>query len=134
MVASLDALYRDDLILNSVQIELLPEDVTRQWANPGFRFFSEEEIQMGGVKGRVEEAFHLLDGLPTVLAVVCSLIRSMHLLETSDDQNDVSFSEPRMPFSVFVSVPGPGIDDGIFRVAEGILHEAMHLQLTFIEG
>ena len=134
LLTSLDTPRRDDLILESIQLELLPEEVTRQWERPGFRFFSEEEIQMGGVKGRVEEAFHLLDGVPTVLATVCSLIRSLHMLDTSDDQVDVSFSEPSMPFSVFVSVPGPGIDDGIFRVAEAILHEAMHLQLTFIEG
>ena len=104
LVASLDAPYRDDLILNPIQIELLPEDVTRQWANPGFRFFSEKELQTGSVKGRVEQAFHLLDGVPTVLATVCSLIRSLHVLDTSDDQVDVSFIDPSMPFSAFVSL------------------------------
>lgn len=134
LVASLDTPHRDDSMMNSIQIELLPESITQQWANPGFRFFSEEEIQMGGVKDRVEEAFQLLDDVPTILATVTPFIRSLHLLETSDGQNDVSFSEPSMPFSIFVSVPKPNARSGIFRVAEAILHEAMHIQLTFIEG
>ena len=134
LVASLVTPHRDESTSNAIQVELLPEDVTQQWANQGFRFFSENEIKIGGAKERVEEAFHLLDRVPTILATVCPLLRSLHMLDTSNDQVDVSFSEPSMPFSIFISTPGPGAENGIVRVAEAILHEAMHLQLTFIEG
>ena len=134
VVASLDAPSRYAAKYDSIQIELLSETITQQWSSPGFRFFGAQEIQNDGVTDRVEAAIELLDGVPTMLATVCSLIRSLHVLDTSDDQVDVSFSEPQMPFSVFISVPGPGAQDGISRVAEAMLHEAMHLQLTLIEG
>ena len=134
LVTSLDAQSRYGVKYDPIQIELLPEEIARQWASPGVSFFGAEEIPRDGVTDRVEDAIELLDGVPTMLATVCSLIRSLHLLDTSDDQVDVSFSEPKMPFSVFISVPGPGVQAGIFRVAEAMLHEAMHLQLTLIEG
>ena len=134
LVASLDTQSSYGVKHDSIQIEMLPEHITQQWSNPGFRFFKAQEIQCDGVTDRVEDAIKLLAGVPTMLATVCSLIRSIHVLDTSDDRVDVSFSEPIMPFSVFISVPGPGARDGIFRVAEGMLHEAMHLQLTLIEG
>ena len=134
LVTSFEALSDYDLRHDSIQVELLPQAITRQWSSPSFRFFEAEEILKGGVANRVEEAIQLLDSVPTMLATVYSLVRSLHLLDTSDDQVDVSFSEPKMPFSVFISVPGPGAQDGIFRVAEAMLHEAMHLQLTLIEG
>ena len=134
LVKSLDTPSHYDVKYDSIQIELLSQAITRQWSSPGFRFFGAQEIQRGGVTDQVEEAIELLDSVPTMLATVCSLIRSLHLLETSDAQVDVSFSEPNMPFSAFISVPGPDVQDGPFRVAEAMLHEAMHLQLTLIEG
>ena len=134
LAATLNAPSRHGANDDSIQIEMLSEDVIQQWTSPGFRFFGAEEILRDGVKERVEEAIELLDGVPTMLATVFSLIRSLHLLDTSDDQVDVSFSEPKMPFSAFISVPGPGAQDGLFRVAEAMIHEAMHLQLTLIEG
>ena len=133
MVASLDTQSSYGVKHDSIQIEVLSGDITQQWSNPGFRFFGAQEIQCDGVTDRIEEAIKLLARVPTMLATVCSLIRSLHLLDTTDDQVDVSFSEPAMPFSVFISVPGPGAKDGHFRVAEAMIHEAMHLQLTLIE-
>ena len=98
LVKSLDTPSHYDVKYDSIQIELLSQAITRQWSSPGFRFFGAQEIQRDGVTDRVEEAIELLDGVPTMLATVCSLIRSLHLLETSDAQVDVSFSEPNMPF------------------------------------
>ncbi len=46
---------------------------------------------------------------------------------------DVSHSDPEVPFSIFVSVPSAE-RDGTSRLAESILHECMHLQLTMIEA
>ncbi len=133
VVKSLDARSHYNAKHDSIQIEVLSQAITRQWSSADFRFFGAQEIQGDGVTDRVEVAIELLDGVPTLLGTVRSLIRSLHVLDTSDDQVDVSFSEPDMPFSVFVSVPGPDAHDGTFRVAEGLLHEAMHLQLTLIE-
>jgi len=67
------------------------------------------------------------------MRTVASLVRSLHAIRPEDTDYDVSFSEPTAPFSIFVSVPGrPNTNDPL-RVAEAIVHEAMHLQLTLLE-
>lgn len=63
---------------------------------------------------------------------VAHLIRSVHCINARGPGYDCSHSEPSVPFSVFVSVPYAE-PDGELRLAESLLHEAMHLQLTLIE-
>jgi HEXXH motif-containing protein len=67
--------------------------------------------------------------MPTIAA----LVRALHLIKLEDDTYDVSFSEPHIPFSVFVSVPRRHTTTNAIRVAEALVHEAMHLQLTLVE-
>lgn len=61
-----------------------------------------------------------------------TLVRSVHGIRAVGLGYDCSHSEPSIPFSVFVSVP-VGEPDAEVRLAESLLHEAMHLQLTLIE-
>ncbi len=63
---------------------------------------------------------------------VASLVRSVHCIGARRPGYDCSHSEPSIPFSVFVSFPF-GEQHAELRVAESLLHEAMHLQLTLIE-
>lgn len=63
---------------------------------------------------------------------VTRLIRSVHCVKARGPGYDCSHSDPSLPFSVFVSVPFAE-PDGELRLAESLLHEAMHLQLTLIE-
>ena len=88
---------------HAIPIELLPEDIAQQWA--GVRFFGAQEIVEGGVGARAAEALEILAVVPRLLSTVCSLIRSLHAIDSADDEVDVSFSSPDLPFSVFVSVP-----------------------------
>ena len=44
----------------------------------------------------------------------------------------MSHSDPGVPLSIFASVP-PGEGKGRLRLAESIIHECMHLQLTMVE-
>lgn len=64
--------------------------------------------------------------------MVTSLVRAIHVIEAPAPGYDVSHSEPSIPFSIFVSVP-IGERHGTLRLAESLLHEAMHLQLTLLE-
>ena len=57
-----------------------------------------------------------------------------HILRAQDDDYDVSFSDPAIPFSVFVSAPDRDDRSSILRVAENLVHETMHLQLTLFEN
>ncbi|HEV7506749.1 MAG TPA: HEXXH motif-containing putative peptide modification protein [Thermoanaerobaculia bacterium] len=119
---------------DGIPVELLPESLARQCVGPDVRFFGAEEILGNGVFGRLEEALEIMGGVPTVLPTVCSLVRALHLIDSADDEVDISFSEPGLPFSAFISVPGSSAVAGAVRVAEALLHEAMHLQLTLVEA
>lgn len=121
-------------VCEAIPIELLPKDLASNYINSGVRFFQAEEVIRNCVIDMVREALEILGGVPTILPSICYLIRALHLIDSGDDEVDVSFSEPVMPFSAFVSIPGPGAGAAALRVAEALLHEAMHLQLTFIES
>lgn len=123
----------DATTCEGIPIELLPDDLARRFADPELRFFSAGEIVKEGVRAVLQEALEVLGRVPTMLPTICSLVRALHLVDTQDDEIDVSFSDPGIPFSAFISVPGPGAVADALRVAEALLHEAMHLQLTLVE-
>jgi HEXXH motif-containing protein len=61
-----------------------------------------------------------------------ALVHAVHLLEPQGPGYDTSHSDPELPCSVFVSVPFDQPYAAI-RLAESLVHEAMHLQLTMLE-
>jgi HEXXH motif-containing protein len=69
---------------------------------------------------------------PALAASVTSLVSVLHVLRADTDDTDVSFSDPEMPYSVFLSVAPPGIEQ-LPRLADGLVHETLHLQLSMIE-
>jgi len=71
---------------------------------------------------------------PPLWAAVSELAWRCHIVVAPDDDYDVSFSDPAIPFSVFVSAPARNDRSSILRVAESLLHETMHLQLTLFES
>ena len=81
----------------------------------------------------LSEALTLVAQVPSLGKSVQMLVRSIHLLRPDEPTIDTSFSEPRLPFSIFVSVPPSRIENDASRVAEAIVHEAMHLQLSLVE-
>lgn len=115
------------------QIELLGRDAAWRYEESGVKFYSEDEINQKRMTERIGEALTVLKGVPTLFKTVAELVRSVHLIDAGDDDYDVSFSEPHIPFSVFVSVPQTRSVSSTLRIAEAIVHEAMHLQLTLIE-
>jgi len=96
-------------------------------------FYSDDELKSGTVLACIEEALAVIDYVPTLKKTVETLVRCLHVVRPPDNDHDVSFSEPNLPFSVFVSVPEKRISNDVLRVAEAIVHEAMHLQLSLIE-
>jgi HEXXH motif-containing protein len=61
-----------------------------------------------------------------------ALVHAVHLLKRQGQGYDTSHSDPQLPCSVFVSVP-LGERYPAIRLAESLVHEAMHLQLTMLE-
>jgi len=70
---------------------------------------------------------------PYLWSAVSELVWRCHIVRAEDDDYDVSFSDPAIPFSVFISAPARSDRRSILRVAESLVHEAMHLQLTLFE-
>jgi HEXXH motif-containing protein len=81
---------------------------------------------------QLQEAADVLGTVDGLVDTLGLLVRTVHLLKAPIGY-DVSHSDPGLPFSIFVSLPQPGETDGVSRLAEAILHESMHLQLTMIE-
>ena len=129
----IDAPLRNGTNHDAIPIELLSDEIARECAGPDVRFFRAEEALEAGVSYSVEEALGTMAIVPTLLMTVLSLIRSLHLIVPVDDNVDISFSDPDLPFSAFISVPAKSAGHVAFRVAEAMLHEAMHLQLTLLE-
>lgn len=118
----------------ALTVEWLPDALAAACAGPGVRLFGAAAAGSAAVLGRIAEALDVLGTVPTVAPTVAALIRALHAIDAGDDEVDMSFSHPLLPFTAFVSVPGTGAVMGALRVAEALLHEAMHLQLTLVES
>lgn len=81
----------------------------------------------------VRSALSLIALVPSLYATVAAYLRTLHVLQAPGRDFDVSHSDPDVPFSIFVSIP-LSEREGKLRLAESIVHECMHLQLTMIEA
>lgn len=115
-----------------LQIETLDRALTSQYEESGITFYTGEELARADLLGALRDAINILKWVPTLFATVTTLVRSIHVIKLEDDEYDVSFSEPHVPFSIFVSMPRSRSAVNALRIAEAIVHEAMHLQLTLI--
>lgn len=109
----------------TMQLEPVPAHYAERFPAPSFAAASQTAPRA------IADALKRLEASGAGCAVT-RLIRSVHCIEALGPGYDCSHSEPSLPFSVFVSVPCAEPDGGL-RLAESLLHEAMHLQLTLIE-
>ncbi len=114
-------------------IEALTQEFAAQYQKQGVTFYAPDEILHTTILSCIEDALVIIKQVPSLMKSVATLVRSLLVLRPVDEDHDVSFSEPHIPFSIFVSVPEKRIANDGLRVAEAIVHEAMHLQLTLIE-
>lgn len=120
-------------VVPTMALEALSSEWVRHYKKVGISFYTPQEILNSCVLTCLEEAILIVNQVPSLMRTVASLVRSVHVIKPEDEYHDVSFSEPNVPFSIFVSVPEKRIANNALRVAEAIVHEAMHLQLTIIE-
>lgn len=111
----------------------MPDKIASMYADAGAKPYTTEILQNSTALQCLQEAMDILAEIPTVYETVSLLIASLHILKPDDDEFDISYSLPNIPFSIFVSLPSKRMNNDTLRVAEAILHEAMHLQLTLIE-
>jgi len=133
VVMHIPALLDGGEVKQTIAIELITGDLLRQYESKGIRFYSGAEIARTSVLDCVKEALAILRMVPSLQFSVAALVRALHIIKPENEDYDISFSEPHIPFSIFLSVPEKRVRTDALRVAEAIVHEAMHLQLTLIE-
>ena len=119
---------------SGIHVELLPEVGVNRWRNLGLEFASVADMNDMGFLEVLERSLDLIRTSLPLQATVAGLCRSLHVLVASGPDIDVSYSDPSLPFSVFVSCPPATERNRVERLAENLIHEALHLQLTRIES
>ena len=113
------------------RIEELPASSRVRYERSGLIFSGSISIEAHVLA--VRSALSLIALVPSLHATVGAYLRTLHVLRAPGMDFDVSHSDPEVPFSIFVSIPCSG-REGRLRLAESIVHECMHLQLTMIEA
>ena len=113
------------------RIEALPASSRNRYERSGLVF--PRSAAATAALAAVRSAWSLVEAAPSLQAAVAAYLRSVHVLQPPEAEVDVSYSDPDVPFSVFVSIPGPGHHTAL-RLAESLVHECMHLHLTLIEA
>lgn len=114
-------------------IEKLRGEVLDRYVQLGLEFHPEGSIDVSILEMRLLEAFERIAQVPSAAAAVGAVLGALHVVRPEGPEYDVSYSDPVLPFSIFVGIDGPAQTYGDLRLAEGILHECMHLQLTLVE-
>ena len=116
-----------------LRLEFLGHQQAKGLLAKGLNLYEFEDLKETDCLQTLSEALTLVAQVPSLSQSIQMLVKSTHLLRPDEPTMDTSFSEPRLPFSIFVSVPPGRIEDDASRVAEAIVHEAMHLQLSLVE-
>ena len=113
------------------QVEVLPASSRGRYEQLGLVFGS--FMSAGRDISAVDSALSFITLAPSLHVTVTAYLRILHILQAPSMDHDISHSDPEVPFSIFLSVPLPD-KEGRVRLAESIVHECMHLQLTMIEA
>lgn len=116
-----------------MQLEVLPNTLATKWDEAELRLATKADFQDNDFCAVMTGALDLLATASPFLGTVAGLCRSIHLLGAAT-HFDSSYSDPRFPFSVFTSCPSPEENHRVERLAESILHESLHLQLSLVEA
>jgi HEXXH motif-containing protein len=74
-----------------------------------------------------------IDAVPDLAGIVRTRVGHVHVLAAPPGY-DISHSEPRWADRIFISVPERSGGVGALRLAESVIHEAMHLHLAEVEN
>jgi HEXXH motif-containing protein len=92
-------------------------------------------LNVGRTCGEIEVFDHAtaaINEVPDLALIVRARVNHIHALEAPPEY-DISHSEPKWEDRIFVSVPERSDGIAALRLAESVIHEAMHLHLTLFE-
>jgi hypothetical protein len=112
----------------SITVERLTDATTAKFE--GLTFVKDVS---GSVLEQLQDGADALGAVQGLADSVGLLVKVLHPL-SGPIGYDISHSQPDLPFSAFISVPQPSETSKSIRVAESLLHESMHLQLSLIDS
>lgn len=110
------------------------EYLTNFYKENGLNLFTEGELEKICALEKLGYALDIINLVNPVYDCVLNLVRAIQVIKSHNIDRDASYSHPDIPFSIFVSVCHDSSEHSNLRVAESILHEAMHLKLSLIEN
>lgn len=116
-----------------VDVGGLSRDIARGFSDLGLEFLSQSEVPQTQARATMMLAWDVIQRVPPLAGTVAAMCRQVHPLRADDPTTDISFSDPTIPFSAFVSIPSPEDPCAPLRLAESWIHEALHLQLSVVE-
>lgn len=85
------------------------------------------------LEAELAHAMLLIDVVPGAGEVCRELVWSITPVDVEGSGYDTGYSDPALPFSIFIGAHAAEDCVPTIRLAESVLHEAMHLQLSLIE-
>ena len=93
---------------SAVNVEWLPPALGARWGSVGLQFASEADLSDMDGRKTLASALDFIGMDHPLMGTVAALCRSLHVLIASGRDFDVSYSDPSLPLSVFVSCPFTG--------------------------
>ena len=115
-------------------IEDKSELLSQFYSQNDLNVLSREDFLKEETVSKVKLALNLFKHVPSLHESIFELVRSIQIVRQPDADVDISHSDPQIPFSIFISICRDKSEISNLRVAESILHEAMHLKLTLLES
>lgn len=114
-------------------VEALPEEVRTRYERLGLTLYKAEDVHPALISRRFGEALRRISMVAELGRSIGQFLAALHVLKPPGPDYDISYSDPSVPFSIFVSLDTHPQEHSSLRLAEAIVHECMHLQLTLIE-
>lgn len=108
----------------SRRVSAIPDELLLAVEEDGLRAASVAEL-----RGLLPSAQAWLSKVPDMERLVLDVVGDIHPL-VAEPGYDVSHSQPQWRERIFVSCPERSDEVGALRLAESVIHEAMHLHLT----
>jgi HEXXH motif-containing protein len=115
-------------------LELYSESLSPFYNEHGLEHLAIAPGQTGLVIKKLKSAQAVIGLMPSVYEDILRFVRTIQILKSDYPENDVSYSHPDIPYSIFLSLCEVESEISDLRVAESILHESMHLKLTLVEN
>ena len=93
------------VLQNQIPVFPMPFELALNNEKNNIGSYNANELQALPIQECLDDAFEWLKFENSIIDTIRALVRNIHLLKLEDNEYDVSYSLPNIPFSIFVSIP-----------------------------